>query len=166
METLYFDLLQFLYHFALAILVGGAFVLATSVAPALFTSRGVGQPLTRSQAGTAFSGALERFDNWAIAALIVLAITSVLKALSFEITAAPEPRLIARWAVLIVLAGATLYASAYAHPVARSIRRQTPGFDDLPPTAPARVEFARLHETSRRSMSVAVVAGMLALFLS
>ena len=40
------------------------------------------------------------------------------------------------------------------------------GFDDLPQGSPARVEFARLHERSRRAMSLAVIVGLLALFLS
>src|SRR6184192_3024625 len=87
-ETLYFDLLQFFYHFALAILVGGSFVLGTSVAPALF-------------------------------AVLLLALTSVLKATAFEVTGALEPRLVARWVLLAALAAATLYASGWANPVAR-----------------------------------------------
>ena len=57
METLSFDLLQFLYHLALAILVGGSLVLGTAVAPALFTSS-----RSRSDAGTLFGNILARFD--------------------------------------------------------------------------------------------------------
>ena len=64
------------------------------------------------------------------------------------------------------LALATLYSSGWANPVARTIRRETAGFDDLPQGSPARVEFARLHERSRRAMSLAVIVGLLALFLS
>lgn len=48
-ETLSFDLLQFLYHLALAILVGGSLVLGTAVAPALFASS-----RSRADAGTLF----------------------------------------------------------------------------------------------------------------
>ena len=161
METLYFDLLQFTYHLALAILVGGTFVLGAAVAPALFRS-----PRTRSEAGTAFGSVLARFDGFAIVAVFALVLTSVLKAASFEVTGAPELRLLLRWTVLAVLVFATLYSSAWANPVARTIRSQTPAFDELPATAPARAEFARLHDRSRAAMSVAVVAGLLALFLS
>ena len=160
-ETLYFDLLQFFYHFALAILVGGSFVLGTSVAPALFAvSR------SRAEAGTAFGSVLARFDGWALFAVLLLALTSVLKATAFEVTGAFEPRLVARWVLLAALAAATLYASGWANPVARSIRSQTPGFDDLPATAPARAEFARMHARSRQATSVAFVLGLIALFLS
>jgi Domain of unknown function (DUF4149) len=159
-ETLYFDLLQFLYHLALAVLVGGTLVLGTAVAPALFrTAR------SRSEAGTLFGAVLARFDGYAILALVVLVVTSALKS-SFEVTGTPEPRLVARWVILVLLALATLYSSAWANPVARSIRSATAGFDDLPPGAPARIEFARMHERSRRAMSVAAVLGLLALFLS
>lgn len=161
METLYFDFLQFVYHFALAILVGGSFVLGTAVAPALFAlSR------SRADAGTVFGGVLARFDGWALLAVLLLAITSVLKATAFEVTGTLEPRLVARWAVLLALGAATLYASGWANPVARSIRAQTPGFDDLPASAPARLEFARMHARSRRATSVAFVLGLVALFLS
>jgi uncharacterized protein DUF4149 len=160
-ETLYFDLLQFLYHLALAVLVGGAFVLGAAVGPAVFAAA-----RSREQAGVVFGAALARFDGFAILALIVLVVTSALKAAAFELTGSLELRLLARWTVLAVLAAATLYSSAWANPVARSIRGATPGFDDLPASAPARIEFARLHERSRRAMSLAVVAGLLALFLS
>ncbi len=159
-ETLYFDFLQFLYHLALALLVGGALVLGTAVAPALFRST-----RSRGEAGTLFGAVLARFDGYAILALVVLVVTSALKA-SFEVTGTPEPRLVARWVVLLLLALVTLYSSAWANPVARSIRTATAGFDDLPAGAPARVEFARLHERSRLAMSVATVLGLIALFLS
>jgi hypothetical protein len=98
--------------------------------------------------------------------VLLLAITSVLKAAAFEVTGTLEPRLVARWALLFALGAATLYASGWANPVARSIRAQTPGFDDLPASAPARVEFARMHARSRRATSVAFVLGLIALFLS
>jgi uncharacterized membrane protein len=160
-ETLSFDLLRFLYHLALAILVGGSLTLGTTVAPVLF-----GMARSRAEAGTIFGSVLARFDGFAIFAVVVLAVTSVLMAVSFEITGTPEPRLVARWAVLLVLALATLYSSAWAHPVARQIRAATPGFDEMPQSSPARAEFARLHERSRRAMNVSVLAGLVALFLS
>jgi uncharacterized membrane protein len=159
-ETLSFDLLQFLYHLALAILVGGSLVLGTAVAPALFASSAF-----RADAGTMFGSILARFDGLAVFSVIVLAITSVLKAVGFEVTGAPDSRLVLRWIGLTVLAVATLYSSAWANPVARQIRAATAGFDELPQGSPARTEFARLHQRSRRAMSVAVVFGLLALFL-
>ena len=147
-ETLYFDVLQFLYHLALAVLVGGSLALGAAAAPAIF------------------AGARSRFDGLAIFAVILLAVTSFLKATSFEVTGAPEPRLLARWGALLLLGVGTFYSSAWANPVARSIRASTPGFDDLATSAPARAEFAKLHESSRRAMSFAAVAGLVALFLS
>jgi hypothetical protein len=90
----------------------------------------------------------------------------VLKAGAFEITGAPETRLVIRWLALVVLCGATLYSSAWANPVARAVRAQTPGWDDLRDDAPMRREFASLHQNSRRAMTVAVLAGIVAMFLS
>jgi uncharacterized membrane protein len=158
-ETFSFELLQFLYHLGLAILVAGPLVLGAAVAPSLFSSA-----RTRADAGTLFAGMLARFDGLAIFSVIVVIVTSVLKALAFEVTGAPEPRLVVRWIALALLAVVTLYSSGYANPVARAIRTQTPGFDDQPPGSPARVEFSRLHERSRRAMSVAVIFGLVALF--
>ena len=160
METLSFDLLQFLYHLALAILVGGSLVLGTAVAPALFTSA-----RSRADAGSLFGSVLARFDGLAIFSVIVLAITSVLKAVGFEVTGTPDTRLVLRWIALTVLAVATLYSSAWANPVARQLRGATVEFDEQPSNSPARIEFARLHDRSRRAMSVAVLFGLLALFL-
>ncbi|TMF67964.1 MAG: hypothetical protein E6I20_00935 [Chloroflexi bacterium] len=170
METLYFDVLQFIYHLALAVLVGGAFALGAAAAPAIFGPGGSAarEPpvLTRAQAGTIFGAALARFDGLAILAVIAIALTTILKATAFEVTGVPDPRLIVRWAALVLLALATLYSSAWANPVARSIRASTPGFDDLPANSPARLEFATLHARSRRAMSVGVLVGLVAIFLS
>jgi hypothetical protein len=108
---------------------------------------------------------LARFDGLAIFSVFVLTITTVFKAVGFEVTGAPDTRLVLRWVALGALVLATLYSSAWANPVARQIRTATPGFDEQPQGSPARTEFARLHERSRRAMSVAVVFGLLALFL-
>jgi hypothetical protein len=137
-ETLYFDILQFLYHLALAILVGGAIVLG---APS------------------------RRYDQLAGLALLVLVLTSVLKLIAFE-DADVGPRLVARWVALAVLAIATLYASAWASSVARAFRTQTPDFDDLPPHSAARWEYAKLARSASRATRVVVFSGLVALFLS
>ena len=160
METLTFDLLQFLYHLALAILVGGSLVLGTAVAPVLFAST-----RSRAEAGALFGSMLARFDGLAVFSVIVLTATSVLKALGFEVTGAPDARLVLRWVALAILAAAILYSSAWANPVARQIRGATAGFDEQPQNSPARIEFTKLHQRSRRAMSIAVVFGLLALFL-
>ena len=160
METLYVDVLQFLYHLALAVIVGGGFVLGSVVAPALFRSA------PRSDAGTLFAAALARWDGLAIFCVILVVLTSALKAGAFEVNEAPEPRLIVRWLALVVMSVAILFGSGWAGPVARSIRSQTRDFDDLPPSAPARVEFAKLHRSTSRALRVAVVAALVAMFLS
>lgn len=138
METVYFDTLQFLYHLALAVLVGGAIVLG---------------------------GPAHRFDRLAGLALVVLGVTSVLKLLAFE-DADVGPRLVARWIALAVMAGATLYASAWAGSVARAFRAQVPGFDDLPANSAPRREYAALARSAARAMRVVVLSGLVALFLS
>lgn len=158
LETLYFDLLKTAYHLGLAILVGGSVVLGSAAAPAIFRAA-----RTRGEGGTTFSGVLARFDGLALLSLVVVAGTTILRAVSFETA---DPQIVGRWIALALLTAATLYGSAWANPVARSIRRHTPGFDDLPESAAARVEFAKLHRGSRRAMTATVLFGVVALFLS
>ncbi|MDP9245586.1 MAG: hypothetical protein M3O64_02935 [Chloroflexota bacterium] len=138
METLYFDVLQFGYHTALAVLVGGAIVLG---APS------------------------RRYDQLAGLALLGLLVTTVLKVFAFE-DADIGPRLIARWIALAVLVVATLYASAWASSVARTFRAQIRDFDDLPEGSPARREWAALARSAARAMRIAALSGLVALFLS
>ncbi|MDP9252984.1 MAG: DUF4149 domain-containing protein [Chloroflexota bacterium] len=161
METIYFDTLQFLYHLALAILVGGAVVLGAAAAPAIFAS-----VRSRGEAGAIFGAVLGRYDGLAILCVVLIVITSVLKATAFEVVGLPETRLIVRWLALLILCGATLYSSAWANPVARAVRAQTPGWDDLRDDAPTRREFQSLHRSARRAMTFAIVAGIIAMFLS
>ena len=138
MDTLYFDGLQFLYHAALAVLVGGAIVLG---------------------------GPARRYDQLAGLALVVLIGTSVLKFFAFE-DADVGPRLVARWIALAIMAVSTLYASAWAGSVARTFRAQVPGFDELPQSSAARREYAGLARSAACAMRVIVVSGLVALFLS
>ena len=144
-ETLYFDTLQFLYHLSLVVLVGGGIMLAAA-APAIFRT-----VRSRGEAGTIFGAILSRYDGLAILSVLLLVATTILKATAFEVTGAPDQRLIARWIALAVLVATTLYASAYAHPVARAIRAQTPAWDDLRDDAPARrAVMARSGRSPRR----------------
>jgi uncharacterized membrane protein len=159
-DTLYFDLLQFAYHLALAVLVGGALVLGTAVAPAVFRT-----VRSRSEAGTIFGAILARYEQIAVLGAIAVVVTSVLKFGGFE-DLAPGPRLYARWAALGLLVALVLYGSVWAGPVARAIRAKTPDFDDLPDGHPVRREFAQLHRSASRAMRAAVLVGLIALFLS
>ena len=160
METLYFDLLQFLYHLALALVVGGAIVLGSAVAPGVFKAA-----RTRGEGGLLFGAILARYDQLAIIGIFVLAVTSLLKFIAFE-DAAFGGRLAARWIALALLALSVLYGGAWSNPVARTLRAQTRDFDELPENSAARIEFAKLHRASTRAMRIAVLSGLAALFLS
>lgn len=157
-DAIWFPLINFGYHLGLAVLVGGGLVLGLTAAPALFRTLP-----SRSAAGTAFGEILARWDGLAIAAAMLVVATALLRAVNFE---TPDLRHWVRWGLLAVMVAATLYSSAWTGPVARQLRRQLPGFDDLPDGAPARREFAKLHRGARRAMSVAVAAGLAALLLS
>ncbi len=153
-ETLGFDLLHFLYALSLALLVGGGIALGSATAPALF------QVLERAQAGTTFGAILARWDAVAILASIVLVVTTGTRAAVFE------DALAARFVAVVVVLVATLYSSAWANPIARALRKQIRGFDDLPPSAPERREFARYQARSRAATSVAILASLVALWLA
>ena len=160
MGNLYFDIVLFVYHLALALIVGGGIVLGAATAPALFRSI-----RSRGEAGAIFGAVLARWDGLAILCVILLVVTSALR-IGFETEFGVETRLLIRWIALVLVCGGVLYASAWASPVARSIRQATPGWDDLPEGAPARVEFAKMHRASTRGMQVAILAGLVAMFLS
>jgi uncharacterized membrane protein len=160
-ETLYVDTLQFLYHLSLAILVGGGLVLGSAVAPALFKA-----VKSRGEAGGIFGAILARWDGLAILCVVLIVVTSVLKAGAYEVAAAPEARLIVRLIALVVMSAAVVYSSGWANPVARTLRAQTPAWDEMPESTPLRREFAALHRRSSRAMRVGIVAGLVALYLS
>jgi len=159
-ETLYFDSLQFGYHLALALVVGGAIVLGSAVAPAVFKAA-----RTRGEGGQLFGTILARYDQLAIVGVLLIVVTSVLKFIAFE-DADLGGRLIARWIALAVLSIAVLFAGVWSSPLARALRAQTRNFDELPESDPARIEFAKLHRSSSRAMRLAIFAGLAALFLS
>jgi len=141
-ETLYPDTLQFLYHLALALLIGGGIVRLS------------------------VRGPVPGWDGTAIFAVVVVVITSALKAGAFELSGAPEARLLVRWVALALVSAATIYASGWAGPVARSLRTQTRDFDDLPASAPAKRESASLERSAARALRIGISAGLVALFLS
>ncbi len=138
--------------------MGGGLVLGFVAAPALFRAIP-----SRSLAGTAFGAVLARWDQLAVVSVLLVALTTFLRAVNFE---TPDARHWVRWALLAAMSVATLYASAWSGPVARQLRTQVPAFDDLPDGAPARREFARLHAGARRAMTLAITAGLAALFVS
>jgi hypothetical protein len=65
-----------------------------------------------------------------------------------------------------VVVVSTLYASAWAAPVARTFREQTRDFDDLPANSSVRLQVARLQRSAMRAMRVVIISGLVALFLS
>lgn len=160
MDTLYGDILRFAYHAGLAVIVGGGFALGALAAPAIF--RGL---RSRAEAGTVFGAVLERYDGWAILSLVVVAVTSLLKWGAFD-EDLRDVRILTRYAALALMGVALLYGAAWANPVARAIRKQTPGFDDLPENDVRRREFRALHARSARAFTLAVLFGALALYFS
>ena len=161
METLYVDALQFLYHLSLAILVGGGLVLGSAVAPAIFKAVN-----SRGEAGAIFGAVLARWDGLAILCVVLVVITSALKAGAYEVAEAPEARLVVRWIALAVMSAAVVFSSGWANPVARTLRAQSPAWDEMPESTPLRREFAALHRRSSRAMRVGIIAGLVALYLS
>lgn len=157
-DGLLFLVINFAYHLGLALIVGGGLALSLAVAPALYRTLP-----TRSAAAGAVGEILARWDALAVLSVVAVAIAAFLRALLFE---SADLRHVARWLALAVMAAATLYASGWAGPVARQVRRQVPAFDDLPEGAPVRREIAALQRAAHRAMALGAVAGIFALFLS
>lgn len=152
-----FAVVHFFYLLSLGVIVGGSLALGAAAAPALFRT------LDRSVAGTVFGAVLERWDGLAVMAALALIASSAVRFLVFEI---PEARLGIRYAAILVAVLATLYSSAWANPIARALRRQTRHFDELPPDTQERRDFMGYHRNSRRAMTLAVLAGLVALYTS
>ena len=142
-ETLSPDTLQFLYHLALAVLVGGGIVVLA-----------------------ARPAEIKGWDGLAMLCVVLVVITSVLKAGAFELSGTLETRLAVRWVALALVSAAVIYASGWAGPVTRALRTQTRDFDDLPASAPARRESASLARSASRALRIAIVAGLVAMYLS
>lgn len=160
LDTLYGDVLRAGYHLGLAVIVGGGFALGALAAPAIFRTL-----RSRGEAGTVFGAILERYDGFAILALILIALTTILKAGAFD-EDPRDVRILIRWTALALMGAAVLYGSAWANPVARAIRKQTQGFDDLPDNDVRRREFRSLHARSARAFTIAVLVGAIALYYS
>lgn len=160
LDTFYGDVLRAGYHLGLAVIVGGGFALGALAAPAIFRTL-----RSRGEAGTVFGAILERYDGFAILALILVALTTILKAGAFQ-EDLRDVRILIRWAALALMGIAVLYGAAWANPVARAIRKQTPGFDDLPDNDLRRREFRSLHARSARAFTLAVLFGAVALYFS
>ncbi|MGH2378047.1 MAG: DUF4149 domain-containing protein [Candidatus Limnocylindria bacterium] len=159
METLYFDVIRFGYHLGLALLIGGGMVVGAA-APAVFKTL-----RSRGEAANVFGAILARYDGMALLALLLVVVTTVLKAGAFE-EDLREWRIWTRWGALALMSVAVLYGVAWAGPVARTIRRETPGFDDLPEGDVRRREFRALHRRAGRAFMLVVVFGLVALFFS
>ncbi|MDE3111897.1 MAG: DUF4149 domain-containing protein [Chloroflexota bacterium] len=140
--------------------MGGGFALGALVAPTLFRTL-----RSRGEAGTVFGAILGRFDGVAVLALLLVVVTAILRARLAD----EDPhdwQILARWVALALMGAATLYASAWASPVARGIRKSTPAFDDLPESDVRRQEFRRLHRLSTRAFSFAMLFGIIAMYFS
>jgi hypothetical protein len=159
-ETLYFDLLRLGYHLGLAVLIGGGLIIGAAAAPGVFASI-----RSRGEAANVFGAILARYDGMALLALAVVVLTTILKLGAFE-EDLRDWRLWARLGALALMSIAVLYGVAYAGPVARAIRRETPGFDDLPEGDLRRREFRALHQQARKALTAVVLFGLVALFFS
>jgi hypothetical protein len=158
-ETLYTDFLRFGYHAGLALLVGGGIAVGIAAGSVFRTLR------SRGDAANVVGAILARYDGLALLAVVVVVLTTILKAGAFE-EDLRDWRILARYAAIALMSGAALYGIAWAGPVARAIRRETPGFDDLPEGDPRRREFRGMHERARRAVSAVVLFGLVAIFLS
>jgi len=109
--------------------------------------------------------AARRSDSLTVASVMVVILTSVLRAGLVE-EDPRDVRILVRWLLLAAVSAAALFSAAWASPVARAIRTQTPGFEDLPSTDPRRYEVQALGGRSRRAMNVAVICAAAAIFFS
>jgi uncharacterized membrane protein len=150
--------ISFVYHLGLALWIGGIVVLGMLVAPVLFGN------LERTAAGATFGPILRKFSHLRSIALPMVIVAMASKHLLWETHA--EPGGSGKWIVVRVTA-VFLMALTLAH----DLKAET-SMDELrermtaDPADPGRIAFGKLHRRSERSMKIALVAGLVALFFS
>jgi hypothetical protein len=152
------SLLRLVSLLILAVWVGGAVVLGSVAAPAIFSVLEAHDPAGgRTLAGVVFGHVLARFQqlSWILGGLFV-AVMGVRAALG------PRPR---RLSLRLWLAAAMIAASVttalYVSPRIEAIRDATSGaVAALPDGDPRKVQFGRLHGLSNVLMILTIAAGV------
>jgi uncharacterized membrane protein len=148
--------INFIYHVALALWIGGTIVLGALVAPALFRS------LPRHQAGGIFGPTLRRFARLRVGALLLAIAAAAVKYLVWE--SGPTPWIAVRWAALAFMAVVVVYETAVLERQLEARRvHLTP---DMPDDRPERREFQKLHSRAEGLMKATLVAALAAMLLS
>jgi hypothetical protein len=147
---------NFVYHFALAIWIGGTIILGAFVAPALFRS------LPRPQAGGVFGPVLRRFARVRLGAFIALVVTAAVKHAVWE--SGGTIWIALRWIALAVMAATLLYEIGVLEGALEARRvHLTP---EMPEDHPERRAFNALHKRAEGLMKAGFMAALVALFLS
>ncbi len=138
--------INFLYQIGLAIWIGGAVVLGSLVAPALFKA------LPRQEAGAIFGPTLRRFARLRVLAIALIIIGATVKYLGWERDAATAWIAI-RWVAIAFLAFDVVYEIGYLEPAMEKARGDA-------------AVFGKLHRRSEVLMKSALVAAVVALLFS
>jgi uncharacterized membrane protein len=150
-------IVNFVYHLALALWIGGGIALGALTAPELF------RQLPRSQAGGIFGPILRRFSRLRLAAVFAALAAAAAKHLLWESHSA-SGWIATRWVALAAMTVIVVYELLVLEPAMAVHRgKMAPGGTD---SDPARTAFQRLHRRSEGLMKVGLLAALVASFLS
>jgi putative copper export protein len=149
-------LVNFAYHLALALWIGGTIVLGALVAPALFRA------LPRHEAGAIFGPTLRKFARLRVAAIAIAIIAAAVKFVLWEKGATVWISL--RWAALLVMAATVVYEIGFLE--SRLEARRVHLTPETPDSDPNRRAFNELHKRAEGLMKASWIAALAAMLLS
>ena len=144
------------YHFGLAVWIGGTVALGALVAPQLFRS------LPRAQAGGIFGPVLRRFSRLRVLALVMTIAAAAAKYLVWE--RGGNVWIGLRWAALAFMAAVLVYELGFLEKAMERLRASVASAESE--EDPARRAFGILHRRAELLMKMTFVAALLALLLS
>ena len=152
------DFIRWLHYLALSLWIGGIVFLSFIAAPAAHRSMA-----SRTLAGQIVSGMLKRLNVVELVCCSVLLGTGF-SSLRFMMDNSKE--IFGLIAVIILMGSATLFYTFRLTPQLESIKERVPTLDSLSPENPDKKEFSRLHKLYVRLMSMNLLLGLTALYVS
>ena len=153
-----YQTVSFFYHLSLIVWLGGIITIAFIVAPALFQ----GLP-SKAQAGQIATRIHRQFQGIQLLCMVVLLVSS---AIILRIWENMDTVVVIRYVLIFDMVVLAVFHGSVVMKQLRTIREQTPSFDDLPENDPRRESFKYWHKISVILNLAILLSGLGVLFLS
>lgn len=158
MGTLYFQIINFIYHLSLLVWVGGLITLAFFATPAVFAKA------ERKLAGEIVAIIFDRFRMVTYVCASALLITEGLKFYTWE---SASPMILAKNVFIFLMVTIFLYSALLISPRIKEVKRRMYAADAVDEEKAQAAEiFNGLHKASTRAAAAQLLFGLAVLFLS